>query len=444
MATAHGSRVDDFLGQPKNTPSNMSVSVGVWAPVGPLSLFPVDNPALHSLEKLRWRRRQNFLLAAKTNERIQCVLAAIAFLANEAFWDGISYIEPHTKATMIVPRPAGVPLSRFLNMSRFQDILEPAERVDSGFDIHVRFVTRMISDDKYSCTNDGKRPLNGYCVLLAPATDPSEYKAGQYYTLDVEIPHWSAAKQEHKKSKFYFLALFSFIRTALNEPDANILMTVVGGWYNEIPLRKDVSSFPLSQELLDIASKAVKIAGITDEQESIAYGALTWRVQRQFAGYVGAAARISKNEDEGGFIVGCQFLQLVKQLQNLSSAEPYSRYKFLVVSDVFSAVGRAVGKADSTFGPSDRVVLLMKKALAKKIGDFVLFSEVFANPDLDGLFGIKGLTSLYEQDQRGAPQHRAMEGSRDTEWERDEIEEEDTEEGRGWGVQLSSKLRELI
>jgi hypothetical protein len=221
--------------------------------------------------------------------------------------------------------------------------------------------------------------------------------------VDVEIPHWMEAQRDHKSSKFYFLALFNFIRTVLNEPDATILMTVIGGWYNEIPLRKDVSSFPLSQDLLDIAKKAVKIAGITDHEDSIAYGALTWRVQRQFAGRTGAAARISQNEDEGGFIVGCQFLHLVKMLQNLTRAEPYSRYKFLVVSDVFSAVGRDVGKADSTYGPSYRVALLMKKALARKIGEFVLFSEVFADPNLDETFGIMGLGELFLKDQRGEP-----------------------------------------
>lgn len=216
------------------------------------------------------------------------------------------------------------------------------------------------------------------------------------------MPHWLDAQKEHKSSIFYFLALFNFVRTALNEPDATILMTVIGGWYNEIPLRKDVSSFPLSEELLNIAKKAVKIAGLTDKEESIAYGALTWRVQRQFAGR-GAAARISKNEDEGGFIVGCQFLYLIKLLKNLTSAEPYSSYKFLVVSDVFSAVGRDVGKADSTYGPSNRVALLVKKALARKIGDIVLFSELFNNPNLDETFGIKGLAELFQQDQRGEP-----------------------------------------
>jgi hypothetical protein len=372
----------------------MSVGLRTWAAVGP-----------QTFDDLRQiYEPNNFLLAAHTSERIHCVLFAIAFLANAAQREGVSFVEPHTRGTQIVPRPHGVELGHFLNISStFPDILVPAHRTDSGFNHHVQLVVKAIEDDRYSCTGDGARPDNGFCVKLVILNSERswEYKAEKYYKLEIEIPHAKHNREFHK-FRVPFCALFRFVRKVFSDSSGTVLMTVSGFWYSQLPLPRDISSFPLTGYLLRIAASAVHIAGLTEQAGSIAYGAVTWRVQRQFAG-IGPAARISKKADEGGFIVGCQLTELVNILHDFTSREPYSRFKFLVVSDVFSSIGRTIGKADSTYGPTDRVIMVMKKALSVHVGEFVLMADLLGGiQDLDEALGIPGVNKIFRHDSRGA------------------------------------------
>ena len=175
-----------------------------------------------------------------------------------------------------------------------------------------------------------------------------------------------------------------------------MLLTVSGFWYKEIPMSCGGLSFPPSQNLLHIASKAARIANLTDAEGSTAYGVLTWRVQRQFAG-TGAAARMSRHADEGAFVVGCQLTELATTLRGLTAAGPDSRFRFAVVSDVFSSIGRAVGKADSGYGPTPGVIMVLKRALAAHIGAFALFADVLGGiGDLDAALGVAGVNRLLE------------------------------------------------
>ena len=288
-------------------------------------------------------------------------------------------------------------------------MMVPSHRLDSGFDIYAKLEVKMAVNGEYSCTDNRQRPAEGYCVRLMDMKPDPKFLAQDTYKLEVEIPHYrEVSNHEFYRIRFSFLALFNFIRTAAHDADAAILLSVAGFWYNQIPFSKSVSSLPPSRRLVEIASKVANKAGLSTSEESISYGSLTWRVQRQFAGYAGPAERMNKYPDEGGFIVGCQFTELATKLRNLTAAEPYSRFKFLIVSDVFSAVGRAVGKADSTFGPTDRIVLLVKQALTRVVGDFVLLSEVLGGEkDLDSAFGVAGLNHIYRKDPRGARQSGA-------------------------------------
>lgn len=80
--------------------------------------------------------------------------------------------------------------------------------------------------------------------------------------------------------------------------------------------------------------KIAQVSHLTRASNST-YGAVAWRVQRQFAGSNGLPKRLSLNEDEGGFLVGCQVHYMVNELKSLvSSQKGLGGHNFVLFTDI--------------------------------------------------------------------------------------------------------------
>eukprot|EP00291_Cryptomonas_curvata_P015142 CAMPEP_0172152910 /NCGR_PEP_ID=MMETSP1050-20130122/1122_1 /TAXON_ID=233186 /ORGANISM="Cryptomonas curvata, Strain CCAP979/52" /LENGTH=369 /DNA_ID=CAMNT_0012821329 /DNA_START=283 /DNA_END=1392 /DNA_ORIENTATION=- len=354
------------------------------------------------------KTRLNVLHAADTAERMYFVLRAVAELTAAARFEGISLLMPHTVGTQIQPSAHGVPLGTYLDFRNMSDIMHPANTPNDHFGICVRLIPEATMDGNYSCTFDGSRPSDGFCTKLLPSEKGRACTGQMHHSLHVQIP---ISKQNGSKDfqsrPISFSALFDSVRKALVQPSATILMTLHGYWYKELPLRPGPAYLPLSPRLLNIAANAAHAAGLAGAPNSIAYGALTWRVQRQFAGSAPAPARLTSRPDEGGFLVGCQFRQLALLLRSATAHPPYSRYRFAVVSDLFAAPGQDVGKADSKLGPSPGVARLLRRALSRLgQGDFASLSDLFGRAARSNAWdalgsGDEDLRELHRRDPKG-------------------------------------------
>jgi hypothetical protein len=297
------------------------------------------------------------------------------------------------------------------------DIMHPADKAGKEFGVCVRLLPEATMNGKYSCTVDGSRPSDGFCAKLLPAKPGQSCTGQMHHALHVQVPisQYNGGK-DFLRHPFSFLALFDFIRQALAEHNKTILMTLHGYWYKELPFRPMRAYLPLAPRLLNIAANAAHAAGLASAPNSIAYGALTWRVQRQFAGSAPAPAHLTSHPDEGGFLVGCQFRELALLLRNATAPPPYSRYRFAAVSDLFAVPGRDVGKADHTSGPSPGVARLLRRALNRLgLGDFASLADLFSKAARSNAWtllerGDGGVRELYRSDPKGKRLRRREKG----------------------------------
>ncbi len=379
-----------------------------WNSVKPSRLNPV-NMALAGQGNEEHKSRSNILDAAETSERLYFVLSAVAKLTAAARSEGFSLLMPRTIGTQIRSSPRYVQLGTYLDFRNMSDVIYPADNAaDIHFGVCVRLIPKATMNGNYGYTVDGSRPPDGFCAQLLPSKPGQGCTGKTHHSLHVQVPiSMQNGGKDFHRHHLSFLALFDFVRQALLEPSKTILMTLHGYWYKELPFPSVRTYLPLSPRLLNIAANAAHAAGLIDAANSIAYGALTWRVQRQFAGTAPAPARLTSRPDEGGFLVGCQFRELALLLRNATAHPPYSRYRFAVVSDLFATPGHDVAKADPTSGPSPGVARLLRRALDRLgRGDFAsmagLFGEAARSNSWDALGrGDEGVRALHRKDPKG-------------------------------------------